>query len=161
MVPLPNVFVLSLSATYSINLKNFPPHVLKFIIVDVEFYVNSSLNVIFFQAAVDERGTVLSEVSMERSVSFVHLVDSFSMTESRRIKKKREIFDKNDKLLMESESDNKSEKLRRHESSADRKFDCPLCGKSFSQKYLGKLRLQIKNVIYYKKSGSPQFIPQI
>jgi hypothetical protein len=88
-----------------------------------------------------ERGTVFSEVSMERSVSFVHLVDSFTMPESRRVNKTREICVKSDKLLMESESDNKSEKLRRHESLADRKFDCPLCGKSFSQKYLGKIKI--------------------
>ncbi len=88
-----------------------------------------------------ERGTVLSEVSMERSVSFVHLVDSFNMPESRRVKKTREICVKSDKLLMDSESDNKLEKLRRHESSADRKFDCQLCGKSFSQKYLGKIKI--------------------
>jgi hypothetical protein len=91
-----------------------------------------------------ERGTVFSEVSVERSVSFVHLVDSFSLPESRRVKKTREICVKSDKLLMGSESDNfsKSDKLRRHESSTDRKFDCPLCGKSFSQKYLGKIKIK-------------------
>jgi hypothetical protein len=89
-----------------------------------------------------ERGTVFSEVSMERSVSFVHLVDSFSLPESRRVKKTRKICVKSDKLLMGSDSDNKSEKPRRHESSGDRKFDCPLCGKSFSQKYLGKIKIK-------------------
>jgi hypothetical protein len=83
----------------------------------------------------------LSEVRMERSVSFVHLVDSFSMTESRRVKKTREICVKSDKLL-DSDLDKKLEKLRRHESSVDRKFDCPLCGKSFSQKYLGKIKIK-------------------
>jgi hypothetical protein len=72
----------------------------------------------------------------------VHLVDSFPMPESRRVKKTRDICVKSDKLLMDSESDNKSEKLRRHESLADRKFDCQLCGKSFSQKYLGKIKIK-------------------